>query len=100
MKRVKKKMRMKLHFQGSELRLGELAFERRLRQLARPKVLIIKQGVDRDYDQRSNNQIDIESEPEISAVTVEEGGELSPQPRGDGPKDGQMNSLMNARERN
>ena len=52
----------------------------------------------RDYDQRSDNQIDIESEPEISAVTVDEGGELLSQPRGDGPKDGQMNSLMNARE--
>ena len=61
MQRVEKKMRMKLHFESSELRLGQLGFEGGLRQLARPKALIIKQRVYRDYDQQSNNQIDIES---------------------------------------
>jgi len=52
----------------------------------------------RDYDQRSDNQIDIESEPEIGAVTVDECGELSPQAGGDEPKDGKVNNLMNAGE--
>ena len=85
---------MKLHFQSSELRLGELGFERRLRQLARPKVLIIEQRMHRDDDERSDNQIDIESEAEISAVTIDKAGELSPQSGSDGPKDGQMNSLL------
>src|SRR6185437_13407260 len=99
MKRVEEKMWMKLHFQGSELSSGELGFERRLRQFARSKVLIVEQRVHCDDDQQSNNQIDIESERKVSAVTVHQGRIFLPPSRADRPKHSEVNHLVNAGER-
>src|SRR5205085_862967 len=81
MEGVEKKMRMKLHLQSTEPGLGELGLERRLLQLAGPESSIVEKSVHRDNDQRGDNQIDVEAETEVSAVTIQERGELSPQPR-------------------
>ena len=62
MQRVEKKMRMQLHLQSSELRLRQLRFERRLFEFARAQVLVIKNGVRRDDNERSDDQIDVEAE--------------------------------------
>src|SRR2546421_7682115 len=76
---VEKEMRVKLHLQGLELGLGELGLKRSLLELARAETSIVEKGVHRDNDERGDDQIDVEPEPEVGAVTVEEGRKLPAQ---------------------
>src|SRR5437762_9309416 len=98
MEGVKKEMGMKLHLQSTEPGLGEWGLERRLLQLAGPESSIVEKSVHRDNDQRGDNQIDVEAETEVSAVTIQERRKLLPQARGGRPKDSQMHRLMKACE--
>ena len=81
---------MNLHLQGPEPGLGELGLKRCLLQLAGAETPIVEESVHRDNDEQGNNQIDVEAEPEIRAVAVEERRELLAQARGGRPKDKKM----------
>src|SRR5438067_13636043 len=93
-------MRMNLHFQRAQLGLGKLRFKRRLLQFARAEIIIIKQRVRSDYDQRGDDEIDVKSITEVSRVIISNCCEFASGGRCDGPKYGEEQSLMNGRKEN
>src|SRR5262245_1729939 len=92
-------MRMNLHFQRAQLGLGKLRFKRRLLQFAGAEIIIIKQRVRSDYDQRSDDEIDVKSVTEVSRIVTSNCCEFAYGGRCDGPEYGEEQRLMNSREK-
>src|SRR6516164_4294776 len=93
-------MRMNLHFQRAQLGLSKLRFQRGLLQFARAEIIIVKQRVRSDYDQRSDDEIDVKSVTEVSGIVISNCCELTSGRRCDGPKNGEEQGLMNRRKKN
>src|SRR5689334_18636553 len=98
MQGVEKKMRMQLHLQSSQLCLRQLRFERRLLEFARAQILIIKNGVCRDHNERSDDQIDVETESKIGAVKIHHRRESQSHPRRNQPQNSKVKDLVNGGE--
>src|SRR2546423_1954046 len=87
-------MGVQLHLEGSELRLRELSAERRLLQLAGLELLIVKQGMHTDDDERRDDEVDVKAKAEVDPETRCQGWEELTETRQDQTERRELNYLM------